>query len=224
VGERHVQLCREYETHIARVAKRLAEDCPHFRPAAGAYSPYGAMYGFSTDLLEHMAFKTLQPGAATGFGLEDVFTGGGAEKLAWVSGWRKLPHLPRDVQEQFDYPQEFAEAVFDRIEQALRRCGAGESGAVPPTGRVFILPLEATEAEATHRAESYDQMQLASDRREGRCLLSYQTPGGWVAVSKRLLTEELAAGRDVKIGGLPPAAADALTLMCPSLVNSRTRP
>ena len=42
-------------------------------------------------------------------------------KLAWVSGWRKLPHLTQDVNKQFDYPQQFAEDVFDRIERALRR-------------------------------------------------------------------------------------------------------
>src|SRR5688500_1815824 len=219
MGERHVGLFHEYEARIGRVSAWLAEDAPHFRPAAGTYSPYGAMYGFSTDLLEHMAFKTLQPDGVPRFGLEDVFTAGDAEKLAWVSGWRKLPHLRRDVQEQFDYPQAFAEAVFGRIEAALGRRVSDHDPIATRTGRVFILPSEATDAEATHRAESYDQTQLSSDRREGRCLLSYQTPGGWVAISKRLLTEELAAGRDVKIAGLPPAAADVLTLMCPSLVN-----
>jgi hypothetical protein len=223
MGQRHVGLFHEYEARIGRVSASLAEDATHFRPAAGTYSPYGAMYGFSTDLLEHMAFKTLQSDTVSGFALEDVFTAGEADKLAWVSGWRKLPHLPRDVQQQFDYPQAFAEAVFERIEAALGRRVSDHDPIATRTGRVFILPAEATAAEATHRAESYDQTQLSSDRREGRCLLSYQAPGGWVAISKRLLTDELAAGRDVKIAGLPPAAADVLTLMCPSLVNSRTR-
>jgi hypothetical protein len=65
---------------------------------------------------------------------------------------------------------------------------------------------------------AYDEAQLLSDRREGRCLLSYQTPGGWVAISKAILTEVMELGRDVKIAGLPPAAVGALKLMCPSLV------
>jgi len=66
--------------------------------------------------------------------------------------------------------------------------------------------------------EAYDEPRLLSDRREGRCLLSYQTPGGWVAITKDILTEVLAEGRDGKIVGLPPVAIDALKLMCRSLV------
>src|SRR6185295_11098599 len=91
---------------LGRVSTPLAEDCSHFRPVAGAYSPYGVLYGFASDLVEHMAFKTLQPDAAT---------------RSWVNGWRQLPHLSRDVTRQFDYPQQFAEDIFDRIELALRR-------------------------------------------------------------------------------------------------------
>jgi CheY-like chemotaxis protein len=75
--------------------------------------------------------------------LEDVFVGGDAntDKLAWVSGWRKLPHLTREVETQFDYPQQFAEDIFDRIEDALRRrVSDDEANAVVQTGRLFILP------------------------------------------------------------------------------------
>ena len=39
-----------------------------------------------------------------------------------------------------------------------------------------------------------------------------------MAITKAILTEVLGAGRDVKIAGLPPAAAGTLKLMCPSLV------
>ena len=123
MGRRHVQLLQEYEARIGRLSKPLYDDCPNFRPVAGAYSPYGVLYGFSSDLIEHMALKTLQPDAVKHFGLEDVFVGGEANtgKLAWVSGWRKLPHLKREVEKLFDYPQQFAEDIFDRIEHALRR-------------------------------------------------------------------------------------------------------
>ena len=111
-GQRHLQLVQEYETLIGRMAKPLYDDCPNFRPIDGAYSPYGVLYGFSSNLLEHMALKTLTPDAVTRFSLEDVFTDGDADKLAWVSGWRKLPHITRDVAKLFEYPQQFARGHF----------------------------------------------------------------------------------------------------------------
>ena len=222
MGQRHVQLLEQYETRIGRLSKPLYDDCPRFRPVDGAYSPYGILYGFSSHLIEHMALKASQPDAVTHFSLQDVFVAGGADKLAWVSGWRKLPHLKRDVQQLFDYPQQFAEDMFARIEQALRRrVSGGEANAGVQTGRLFILPEDDLHADSKVLVipESYDEVQLLSDRREGKCLLSYQTPGGWVAIRKTILTEVLGAGRDVKIVGLPPAAAGVLKLMCPNLVS-----
>ncbi len=121
IGRRHVQLLQEYAGLISRLAQPLHEDCRHFRPVDGAYSPYGVIFGFSSNLTEHMALKALHPDAMTQFSLEDVFAEGSADKLAWVSGWRKLPHIEPGVQRLFDYPQQFAEDMFDRIEQALRR-------------------------------------------------------------------------------------------------------
>ena len=243
MGRRHVQLIQEYEAGIGRVSKSLHDDCPRFRPVAGAYSPYGVLYGFSSNLMEHMAFKGLQPHAVTHFSLEDVFVDGNAnpDKLAWVSGWRKLPHLKPEVETLFDYPQQFAEDMFDRIERALRRRVSGEdANAVVQTGRLFILsgidPQADSKASlipdlpvryvgssdrqvvAGHKAEYRDEPHLLSDRREGRCVLSYETPGGWVAITKAILTEVLGAGRDVRIVGLPPVAVGVLTLMCPNLV------
>ena len=225
------------------MSKRLYEDCPHFRPVDGAYSPYGVLYGFSADLIKHMALKTSQPDAVTRFGLDDVFVGGDAEKLAWVNGWRKLPHLTRDVEALFDYPQQFAEEVFERIEHALRRrAGDDEMNAGVRTGRLLIVPEDASQDDAKaalipdlpvqyigssdvqlvreHKADHHDEPHLRSDRQEGRCILSYQTPGGWVAITKDILTDVLGAGRDVKLVGLPSEAVGVLTLMCPTLVIS----
>jgi hypothetical protein len=240
MGQRHVQLVQEYEERIGRVSKLLYDDCFNFRPVAGAYSPYGVLYGFSSDLIEHMALKTLQPDAVKDFSLEDVFAGGDTDKLAWVSGWRKLPHLTPEVKKLFDYPQQFAEDIFERIEHALRRgVSDGEANAVVQTGRLFVPPgdhqadskaslipdlpiayIQSSDMQlvAAHKADSYDETHLLSDRREGRCLLSYKTPGGWVAITKAILTEVLGAGRDVKIVGLPPMAAGVLKLMCLNLV------
>ena len=243
MGRRHVQLFNEYEARIGRVSKPLLDDCPHFRPVNGASSPYGVLYGFSSNLIEHMVLKTLQPDAVTHFSLEDVFVGGDAstDKLAWVSGWRKLPHLKREVEGLFEYPQQFAEDIFDRVEHALRRCVAGvEANAVVRTGRLFILPGESLQADskaslipdlpvryigssdmqlvAAQKAVYQAEPDLLSDRREGKCVLSYKTPGGWVAIRKAILTEVLGAGRDVKIVGLPSVAVEVLKLMCPTLV------
>lgn len=237
MGCRHVQLLGEYAELISHLAKPLREDCPHFRPIPGTYSPYGVIYGFSSNLTEHMALKTLLPDPAPAFSVEDVFTAGNADKLAWVSGWRKLPHIDPQVQRQFDYPQRFAEQIFDRIETALRRHVAEhDANAVVQTGRLIILTGDDSQQDpkvsqipelpiqyigssdpqivAEHKAHPDDEAALLHDRREGTFLVSYQTSGGWVAITKDLLTDVLGTGRDVKIVGLPRAAAAVLRLMC----------
>jgi hypothetical protein len=244
LGRRHIQLLQEYPGLIRRLARPLLEDCPHFRPLPGAYSPYAVIYGFSSNITEHMALKALQPDPVTRFSLEDVFTEGDANtgKLAWVSGWRKLPHIKEEVLRLFEYPQRFAEDIFNRIEHAWRRrVGADETNAVVQSGHLFVLPGEDLNSDskasllpdlplkyigssdaqlvAAHQAHSYDQTQLLRDRREGMFLVSYATSGGWVAITKDLLSEILGAGRDVKIVGLPGEAAAVLRLMCPDAIN-----
>src|SRR6185503_19104520 len=96
-----------------------------------------------------------------------------------------------------------------------------EANTVVPNGRLFILAADDLQADAkaslipdlpvryirssdtqmvaAHKADAADETRLLSDRREGKCLLSYQTPGGWVAITKAILTEVSGAGRDVKI-------------------------
>jgi hypothetical protein len=243
MGRRHVQLIQEYAARISRLAKSLHEDCLRFKPVEGTYSPYGIIFGFSSNITEHMALKALQPDAVTRFSLEDAFTGGEgtADKLDWVSGWRKLPHIEPEVAKLFDYPQQFAEEIHDRIEQALRRRAAdGEADAVAHTGHLFILPTDDLQADAkaspipdlpvryfvssdpqmvaAQKADSYDETQLLYERNEGQFVLSYETSGGWVAITKDILTEVLGAGRDAKIVGLLRVAAGVLTLLCPNLV------
>ena len=59
-------------------------------------------------------------------------------------------------------------------------------------------------------------------RREAHFLVSYEaryeTPGGWIALKKDLLTEVLGAGRDARIVGLPLDAVQVLRLMCADLM------
>jgi hypothetical protein len=235
MGRRHVQLLQTYAEQIGRLAKPLHADCAHFRPVAGSYSPYGLIYGFSSNLTEHIALKTLHFAAVTHFSLEDVFSAGGPDKLAWVNGWRKLPHIDAEVQRAFDYPQQFAEDMFSRIEQALQeRIAADESRTGGRAGRLLIPPADAPESEslaaryigssdpqrvASGTAHAYEQSRLLRDRQEGMFLVSYHTPDGWVAVTKDILTELLGTGQDVRMPDLPVAAAGVLKLMCPDLVT-----
>ncbi len=239
MGQRHLRLLDEYAASVGRVAKALLDECTRFRPVAGAYSPYGVLFGFSSQLLEHMALKATQPNAVTGYSLEDVFTAGDADKLAWVNGWRNLPHVPREVVKLFEYPQRFADEMFERVENALRRCAAGvEPGA--RNGRLFVLTADATSADprgsaapdlpieylvsssrqlvSERKALANDEAQLLHSRTEGEFLVSYPTPGGWVGVTKDLLSDIVGAGRDARIVGVPGEAAQIAKLMCPDLV------
>jgi hypothetical protein len=229
VGERHFRLLRQYVELMPRLAQPLYEDCPHFRPLSGAYSPYGVMFGFSSNILEHMTLKALQPEAETAFSLEDVFTDeGSAARLAWVSGWRQLPHVPPEVQKLYAYPQQFAEAVFERILNALKSAALG--GLPPASGHLhlgnagvaalapeYLLSSDPVIISAG-QAKPCDPDRLLADRREGMYLVSYQTAGGWIAVSKDVLTDVLGAHQDVAIPQVPAQAAMKLKMLYPHLV------
>lgn len=231
MGQRHVQLVQQYVVRVARMSQRLQEDCVQFRPARGTYSPYGVMFGFSSNILEHMALKTLQSDAESRFSLEDVFAdhGHGAQRLTWVSGWRRLPHVPQDVLKLYAYPQAFAEEIFARMEQALHSRDSN-AGTLGTTGRMFMnaqdiagLPItyvQSSDPEVCRagKAQPCETARLLADRREGMYLVSYQTEHGWVAISKDVLTNLLGEGMDVSLEGLPDKAARALELMYPELV------
>ncbi len=238
LGQRHVQRLKEYDARIGRLIKPLRGDFPRFRPVDGGYSPYGVIFGLPSHLIEHMALKALQHDAETRFSLEDVFLDEvfdsgdtSAAKLAWVNGWRKLPHIDREAQRLYDYPQQFAEDVYGRIESELRRCDSNaeargrldiiseaesKASAIPELPARYFVSSD-RQIVAAHKAEPYDRAQLLAGRREGHYLVSYETPGGWIALKKDLLTEVLGAGRDARIVGLPLDAAQVLRLMCADL-------
>ncbi len=247
LGERHVQMLKEYGQLMYRLISPLRDDFPRFRPVDGGYSPYGVIFGIPSSLIELMVLKTLERDAETRFGLEDIFIDGDADdrdtdngetsaaKLAWVDGWRKLPHIHREVQRLYDYPRQFAEEIYDRIAQEL-----GKASLAKRTGRLYIVSGHDTETDSkaaaipelspryfgssdrqvvtANKAEPYERAQLLRERREGHFVISYETPGGWVALKKELLTEVLGAGRDARIVGLPPDAAQVLRLLCTDLV------
>ena len=247
MGLRHLQLIREYESLIGRMASSLNDDFPNFRPVDDHYSPYGAIFGTPTNLIEDMALKTLEREAESRFGLEDVFTDGDADKLAWVSGWRQLPHIDTDVRKLYEYPRRFATEVFERIEVALSDCvSESKSSDATRAGRLYIVSEGDAQADsnssavpelpvrycgssdrqivAAQMAEALDQTRLLHGRQEGYYSLSYEASGGWVAIRKDFLTEILGAGRDARIVGLPNEAARVLRLMCPGLVSSEAGP
>lgn len=244
-GRRHDRLLREYATLIGRLTVSLAADCPHSRPSAGTYSPYGAIFGTPTNLVEDMVLKSTQRDAETRFSLEDVFVDGdhSPERLAWISGWRKLPHIDEEVQKIYAYPQEFAEAIYYRIGRELMRSqGDDDAECVVRSGRLLVgseldeqadtetasvpeLPvryIRSSDASlvATGKAEPAEEAKLVHGRQEGYFLVSHESADGRVAVTKDLLTEQLGEGRDVRIDSLPAEAAQILRLMCRELAAS----
>jgi len=227
LGERHRLLLKEYGSLIDRSIPSLRDDVPRFKPVDGGCSPYGVIFGLPSSLIEHMALKALQHDAETRFSLEDVFNDeSSAAKLAWVNGWRNLPHIPSELQRQYDYPQQFAEDIYHRIQHELSRRDASSTGrlyidsgpAIPELPARYFVSSDPNIV-AAHKAEPYEQPQLLRERQEGIFLVSHETPGGWIALKKELLTEVLAAGRDARIVGLPLDAAQVLRLMCADLVG-----
>lgn len=222
LGERHSGLLEEYRTLIDRLRDNLRDDASRFRPVRGGFSPYGVLFGIPTNLIEHMALKAIDRDAETRFSLEDIFDNNdsSAAKLAWVNGWRKLPHIDPEVQQLYAYPQEFAEEIFSRIERELTR----NDSKPPATGRLYIGSETQMIPELPARYfvapdKPIEKAQLLRDRQEAHFLVSYETPAGWVALKKDLLSEVLAAGRDTAVTGLPPNAAQVLRLMCIDVVT-----
>ncbi|MBV8841167.1 MAG: hypothetical protein JO307_00010, partial [Bryobacterales bacterium] len=251
LGRRHVKLLKEYGALIDRLTSALRKDLPRFRPVDGGYSPYGVIFGLPSHLIEHMALKALQHDAETRFSLEDVFVDEvdgdtSAAKLAWVNGWRRLPHIDPEVQRLYDYPQQFAEDIYGRIERELgRRDSNTETRGGSRTGRLYLVSGDPEtdlktpaipelpsryfgssdkQIVAAKKAEPFDRAQLLRKRQEGHFLVIYETLGGWIALKKELLTEVLGAGCDARIAGLPREAVEALRLMCRSLCNTCAPP
>ena len=230
-GRRHLQLLAQYQQLIRSLATSLHEDCPQQAPPPGKYSPYGVLFGFSSNLLELAAFKTLQLDSEIRFSMEDAFTAGDADKLKWVSSWRDLPHIKPEVLKQFEYPLEFVDAMHARVEQALRIAAQGEvtyrAGklhladdadiSIEPLSTRYIASSDARLVEA-QQAEVKNQDDLLYCRLEGEFVVSFETAGGWVGITKDLLTEVLGEGRDARLTGLPASARNELRLMCPDLI------
>lgn len=232
-GQRHVEVLARYAGLMQRLAAPLHSDCARTAPLEGNWSPYGTLYGFASNLLELLAFRTLARDAMPEFSIEDAFTPGDARKREWAENWRKLPHIRPEIAQQFAYPAAFAEAIHARVAAALERRAAGVA-ALPP-GRLYVGTDDASAAAravelgpryvfssdpelvAAGVATAKDEADLLHCRNEGEYLVSYATRNGWAAVSKDLLTDVIGAGKDARITRFPPAAAAVFRLMLVSL-------
>jgi hypothetical protein len=91
-----------------------------------------------------------------------------------------------------------------------------------PTGRLFVaesaLTIDGVVAAQEFVYTAGEGHDIAFDRREGRCLVSYQRDGEWVAVSKSLLTHVMGQGRDALITDIDADGIELLRLTCPGVV------
>lgn len=237
-GLRHRELLAQYADLMPRLAAPLLADCARSAPHPDAWSPYGALYGFASNLLELIAFRTLARDALPEFGIEDVFTDGDARKREWAEGWRRLPHIRPEIAQQFAFPQEFAEAIHARLVTALQRRASGIGA--PARGRLLVgmddakahaegsaqaaaapvseLPpryIVSSDPQwvAAGNAVAKDEADLLHCRNEGEYLVSFASESGWTAVTKDLLSDVIGNGRDARIDSLPAAPAAILRLM-----------
>jgi hypothetical protein len=96
--------------------------------------------------------------------------------------------------------------------------GDSKAAAIPDLPIRYVQSSD-KELVAARNAEACDQAQLEKERVEGFFVVSYESAGGSVAITKDLLTEVLGAGRDAKLAGLPGLAIERLRLMCRDLVS-----
>lgn len=238
LGQAHMERLSRYGELIGRLATSLADDAPQCAPSQNGYSAYGIIYGFSSDILGNMAVRTLISKSSVEFSLEDAFVGrGDAEtRSAWTMAWRSRFHEGGE-RAILEYSDEFAEQIWERLMKALHACTtrSSESHEAPlPTGRLFVVPSSVTVAslpddllpEGVVPAQEFvygtadrdPQHDIAYDRKEGRCLVSYESDGEWFAISKGVLTYIMGVGKDALITGIAPKGIEVLRLTCPGVI------
>lgn len=235
LGDAHLERLSRYGELIARLASSLEDDALRLAPAPDGYSPLGIVYGFSSDILGNMAMRTLIAKSALAFSLEDAFVASddSAVRLAWTTPW-KSPFHEGGARAILEYSPDLAEQIYQRLRRALHALTAPTEQPHRPTGQLFVIPSSvATDPLTADRlpegvvpaqefvystADQGQSRDVAYDRKEGRCLVSYQSDGEWVAVSKSVLTHVMDQGRDAVITGIDPKAIEVLRLTCPGVI------
>lgn len=223
-GCAHGQMLERYAALIDELAPALAEDADAVAPVPDAYSPLAIEYGFCGDLLTNMAMDTLRGAPAPDIALEDVFTPGGDTAR-------------KQSRAQFVLAPAWAQDVFARtrlaLEQRSRRRGHANASStrsaslrvstrsedLPADAQEYCITSDVTLALATG-ATAFPRGQIVADRSEGRFLASADTGGRWFGVSKMLLSERIAQGRDAVLAGVPQDVVDILRLTCGELCRS----
>jgi hypothetical protein len=200
-----------YSELVVRLASSLREDASAFAPPPDGYSPYAIAYGFTSDIVASMATRALIVKTAIGFSLEDAFVASDANETrrAWTTPWKSAFH-EGGQHAIVDYSQDFAERIYGRLTDALGRPRIA-------SGRLLVAASSAAVAGAVPADEFVYRTTDSFDRREGRCVVSYEADGQWVAISKSVLTKVMGQGRDALVTNVDPQAIDVLRLTCPGV-------
>jgi len=231
MGDTHTRTLARYAELLDATATSLAEDARALDPARVVWSPLGIVYGFVGDFLTNMALDTLHGHPARGLALDDMFTStdDDVDRQARAAGWRRLPRRAGES-EHFDYAPEWARAMFDRTIGALERRaaspGAANASSTPAAHLIVAAMADAGDARAAQDycitsdvklalatgATAFPRGQFVADRNEGRFLASAESDGRWFGISKVVLTERIAQGRDALVTGVPQDVVDILRL------------
>jgi hypothetical protein len=246
MGETHREYLSRYAELIGRAAASLRKDAPAFDPALAAYSPFGIVYGFCSDILSNIVLNTLRSPSSTDLTLEDMFISGRLEqKRAQARDWERLPKGEGE-RDPFEHSTEWAQQMFSRLMVALdlRAARPAEANAsnfppaslyVVPRGVAIdslpsgILPAVIVAAQEhcltsdftrarTTGATAFSRARLATDRAEGRFLASADFEGAWFGISKVTLRVCTGQGKAALLTDVPPPVIDVLRLVCPDLV------
>ena len=235
LGEAHMERLSRYGELIGRLAKSLEDDAATLAPSPDGYSPYGISYGFASDILGNMAMRSLIAKSSIEFSLEDAFTASDKRETrsAWTTAWKSAFHEGGE-RAILEYSQEFAEQIYRRLRETLHALTTPDDRPRLPAGRLFVVPSpvaagslgDSVLPEGVVPADEFvygtaDQdgtYDIAFDRKEGRCLVSWETDGEWLAVSKSILTYVMGQGKDALVTGIAPEAIEVLRLTCPGVV------
>ena len=246
LGAAHGALVGQYARLIGEAAGALTEDARSFDPAHAAYSPFGVAYGFCGDLLSNMAVSVLHGQPGLELALEDMFVSRVRldDKRVRARGFERLP-VRGGEREPFEHSAEWAGQVFQRTLAALALRAANTAApnaSAVASAHVFVRPRHRGAGRAletlpdgvmpaqdhcvssdvnramTTGTTAFPRGQILRDRNEGRFLASAETGGRWFAVSKTILTEVIAQGRDALIVDVPDEVIDVLRVTCPDLI------